>query len=308
MFVSASHPFSVLTSIWSVVKWITYALVLHIVALAFAAGSAIFGLLAHVREMSMACCSIFVSGFAAVVAMFAFIFDIVLFFLAKARINAVGQAEMGNAIWLTLAAWLLLFFSGCFYTIGRCCVSKRSPRAKDWKDPEGGDFGHRTYSEQMRLDAVKAEADRKNRQKEQGLPEFHESQPLTARVEGDQVYTDEYADPVSPTHTRRPTNNFPAGGYVPAAPGSRAVDEYYNPTSPPATAAVYPPRRQGSNHTYASNFTAPTTTSPPPMPNSGAYLAAGGAAAAAGYNQYGHAAGGSSCKILFKLKIPFHSI
>ena len=64
-----------------VVKWITYALVLHIVALALAAGSALFGLLAHVREMSMTCCSTCVSGFAAAIALLAFIFDLVLAFI-----------------------------------------------------------------------------------------------------------------------------------------------------------------------------------------------------------------------------------
>lgn len=109
------------------VKWITYVLVLHVVACVLAAVSAVFGLLAHVREMSMTCCSTCISGFAATAAMFAFIFDLVFFFLAKSRINKVqngisiinpsdtrsshhilGKAEIGLAIWLTLAAWVLL--------------------------------------------------------------------------------------------------------------------------------------------------------------------------------------------------------
>ncbi|KAL1739709.1 SUR7/PalI family-domain-containing protein [Schizophyllum fasciatum] len=245
-----------------VVKWITYALVLHIVALALAAGSALFGLLAHVREMSMTCCSTCVSGFAATIALLAFIFDLVLFFVAKSRINDVGKAEMGNAIWLTLAAWVLLFFSGCFYTIGRCCVSKRRPR-DNWdkrsnrNDPE----------EQHRLDAVKAEADRKALQKENGLPAFHETQPLTARVDGDQVYLDDDTPNVEP----HKTGGSHATGYVPGAQGTRAVDDYYNS----AANQSYPPqkqqpRRQGSASTYAtsSGYTtgAPQTSSPPPMP------------------------------------------
>ena len=78
-----------------------------------------------------------------------------------------------------------LFFSGCFYTIGRCCI-KRRPR-NNWngvKDVPGE--GGNNYAEQMRLDAVKAEADRKARQKqgEVGLPAFQEydpSQPLHAK-------------------------------------------------------------------------------------------------------------------------------
>ncbi|KAJ7665084.1 hypothetical protein DFH06DRAFT_1390388 [Mycena polygramma] len=219
-----------------VVKWLTYVLVLHIVALALAAGSALFGLLAHVREMSMTCCSTCVSGFAAAVALLAFIFDLAFFFIAKSRINAVGSASIGNAIWLTLAAWILLFFSGCFYTLGRCCISKRSKRG-DWDrrqqapPPDGGD--------QLRLDAIKAEADRKARQKasEGGLPPFHERQPLTSTAydDGSNVYSDK---PYTP------------GGYVPAPQGARAVDQYYNgATSDPFAAPAF-------NNNAASSATA----------------------------------------------------
>ena len=50
-----------------VVKWITYALVLHIVALVLAAISSIFGLLAHVREFSMSCFSSCISGLGAAI-------------------------------------------------------------------------------------------------------------------------------------------------------------------------------------------------------------------------------------------------
>lgn len=304
------------------VKWLTYALVLHLVALALSAGSAVFGLLAHVREMSMTCCSTCVSGFAAGVALLAFIFDLALFFIAKSRINSVGSATMGNAIWLTLAAWVLLFFSGCFYTLGRCCISSRSPRKKWDKDREassGGDGGNNNgsrdmWAEQMRMDAVKAEADRKTKQKEVGLPAFHESQPLTARVDGDSVYTDTpYSDngPTSPTQGRRPSTSggYAGGGYVQQPAGSRAVDDYYKPAAAGAGVAAatsYPPqpRRQGSAHSYAPSQYAPSTynqaTSPPmptrsPPPNN-TYLAAG-QQQYGDYNagrEYGHAAGGSA--------------
>ncbi|KAJ7492058.1 SUR7/PalI family-domain-containing protein [Mycena latifolia] len=249
-----------------VVKWLTYVLVLHIVALALAAGSAVFGLLAHVREMAMTCCSTCISGFAAAVAFIAFIFDIALFFLAKSRINAVGTASIGNAIWLTLAAWVLLFFSGCFYTLGRCCISNRQKRG-DWENrqepppPGAGD--------QMRLDAVKAEADRKARQKatEGGLPAFHESVPLTTTAydDGGAIYTDKPHTP---------------GGYMQAPPGSRAVDQYYagpstgyNNMGPSAgynNASSYPPSPQRQ---YAPSTYAPSTYSynAPQQPQQTAY-------------------------------------
>ncbi|KAL0951706.1 hypothetical protein HGRIS_008381 [Hohenbuehelia grisea] len=277
--------------------------------------------------MSMTCCSSCVSGFAAAVALIAFIFDLALFFIAKSRINAVpgGSAQIGNAIWLTLAAWLLLFFSGCFYTLGRCCISKRGKRSGDggkgWsgnKDHEtGGDTSHNKYAEQMRLDAVKAEADRKARQKEAGLPAFYENKPssptyetlpLTARVDGDSVYTEPYRDsapPPAPAGPRRQGSGYAAGGYAQAPAGTRAVDEYYNPSQtynntpsttypPQPQSAQQQPRRQQSGYaasTYApSTYTyngaqatslptsgnqygqygTPQTTSPPPMPTIGA--------------------------------------
>ncbi|KAJ7361178.1 SUR7/PalI family-domain-containing protein [Mycena albidolilacea] len=234
-----------------VVKWLTYVLVLHIVALALAAGSAVFGLLAHLREMAMTCCSTCISGFAAAVALIAFIFDLAFFFLAKSRINSVGSASIGNAIWLTLAAWILLFFSGCFYTVGRCCMSKRQKRG-DWdrrqEPPPPG------ASDQMRLDAVKAEADRKARQKasEGGLPAFHESQPLTSAAYDDHgnLYTDKPPTP---------------GGYMQAPLGTRAVDQYYNNNAGPAgynnASAAYPPSPHGQQRQYAPSAYAPSTYS-----------------------------------------------
>ncbi|KAJ3845345.1 SUR7/PalI family-domain-containing protein [Lentinula raphanica] len=308
------------------VKWITYALVLHIVAFALAGGSAVFGLLAHVREMSMSCCSTCVSGFAAAVSLLAFIFDLALFFTAKARINSVGSASIGNAIWLTLAAWVLLFFSGCMYTLGRCCISNRSPRNKDWNkaDERGptsagaGGPGYNDYAEQMRLDAVKAEVDRKARQKEAGLPAFSETQPLTARVDGDNVYMEPYEDhstPATPANGRQfngGRGGYAGGGYVQAPVGTRAVDEYYNPTRDNYAAAstpnTYPPQphpqRQGSGHTYtASNYAPSTYPSNPPSritspPSSAQYLAPSlahdRAASAASSQNYGHTAGGTT--------------
>lgn len=263
--------------------------------------------------------------------MVAFIFDLVLFFVAKARINAVGYASIGTAIWLTLAAWILLFFSGCFYTLGRCCLRGRpsggSSYMPDWmgghRDKEGQDKG---YAEQMRLDAVKAEADRKARQKqgEVGLPAFHETQPLTGHVDGHHVYLEgEQNDPQSETQPPATQQAF-KGGYVPRPTGTRTVDEYYNqPSAPSSGPNSYPPqvqqgsRRQRSDH---SNY-APSVSQIPPMPP-----VAGGYPAATNYAQYnspmstsppppnqllvppgqynadpygrdyGHMAGGTSCK------------
>ena len=229
------------------VKWLTSALVLHIAALIVAAASAAFGLLAHVREVSMTCCSTFISGFAAVIALFAFIFDLIIFFVAKARISSVGSAKIGSAIWLTFAAWVLLFFSGCFYSFGRSCISNRS--SNKGYDNNNGRTSEDYASNQRRLDAVKAEADRKARQKQNqpeiGLPAFSEAEnvPLTAYIRGDQV-------DIGPPQ---------ASGYVERAPGTRAVDDYYENTYPPQPSApsVYP--SSASADPYASNALPPAT-------------------------------------------------
>ncbi|KAI0825007.1 SUR7/PalI family-domain-containing protein [Trametes gibbosa] len=304
------------------VKWVTYALVLHIVALVLAGISAVFGLLAHVREMSMAYCSTCISGFSASVAMTAFIFDLVLFFLTKSRVNNVsgGHAEMGISIWLTLAAFLLLLFAGCFYGLGRCCITRR-PAGRDRENQPGPD---NQYAEQMRLEAVKAEADRKARQvagrTEVGLPAFqeHERQPLTSK--SDEQYIED-GDQILPYHSQQPSGGAGvgagtaayarqasqaqqhyAGGYAQAAPGTRAVDAYYN--APAQQQNAYPsPARQGSQHTQApsaysqspsgynqgvSGYTDPYTLPPGAAPAAAAATGAAYLGSSAPYGQYGH--------------------
>ncbi|KAG1757818.1 pali-domain-containing protein [Suillus lakei] len=291
-----------------VVKWLTYALVLHIVALGLAGVAAIFGLLAHVREMAMTCFSSCISGFAATVALTAFIFDL--------RHLFCGSASIGNAVWLTLVAWILLFFSGCFYGVGRCCLRRRPKGAWGNNDRTGGD-------ERMRLDAVKAEADRKARQQqgEIGLPSFQEydpSQPLKARISGDNVFLDEedgvpYRDNQSVStagragmgsYGRRPSaNGYAGGGYVQAPRGTRAIDEYNN-----ASPYGAPPRRQSSTLTQTTSSSAypPTSTAHSmsplnPYPPPGAAVTATVQNAPGAYysdpyspQAYGHVEGGSS--------------
>ncbi|CAE6400800.1 unnamed protein product [Rhizoctonia solani] len=263
-----------------VVKWITYTLVLHIVALGLAAVSAVFGLLAHVRSLTMSCMSSCVSGTAAAVALIAFIFDLVLFFAVRARVNNVqgGSASIGNALWMTLAAWALLFFSGCAYAFGRCCGSRGSSGGSGWrrsrKDSERTDDGGKfdRESEHMRLDAVKAEADRKARQlaapQGSGLPAFYEYERTPLRREEPQYYEEEvevvvpYTDGPGREPSRasqRSQRTQLSGGaaqaayrpnrnYEPGAPGTRAIDDYYNNIAPTAAslaaANTYPPQPQ----------------------------------------------------------------
>jgi hypothetical protein len=207
-----------------------------------------------------------------------------------------------------LAAWVLLFFSGCFYTLGRCCISSRGPRNRDWdKDHErgpSGNNGYPDYTEQMRMDAVKVEADRKARQKEVGLPVFAETQPLTGRVDGENVYVESYQD-----HNPSPQPGFGRGpstsghaGYVQQPVGSRAIDDYYSPTrenyATPSNS--YPPQpqppRQASSHTYAPSNYAPSAynTNVPQAPSNNQYLAPAFTHDRASTASYGHSAGGTT--------------
>ena len=264
----------------------------------------------------MACCSTCISGFAAAVAMSAFIFDLALFFLAKARIKAAGgNASIGIAIWLTLAAWVLLFFSGIFFCCGRCCLGNRPSRQS--KRSGTGDFepGHSQYVDQVRLDAINAEAERQAKQKygsESGLPAFQEYQPLT-RKESDDGFAYEEGNHIvkQPSNSQLPQQGYMdasspsqqpatyAGGYVPGQPGGRAVDDYYNPTG-----TGYPPgpMRQGTQRSQSTtSYTQSTRSSPPapvpPLPQANLqYLATGDP-------QYGHLPRGSSCKYSFRLTV-----
>ncbi|KAG8824971.1 hypothetical protein FRC17_008907, partial [Serendipita sp. 399] len=241
-----------------VVKWITYVLVLHIVALGLSAISAVFGLLAHIREMAMTCFSSCIAGMAATVTLIAFIFDIILFIIIRTRVRAVGGvATLGNGLWLTLAAWVLLFLSGFFFGIGRCCFANR-PRVPKGDHPKkwynGGGWNHGggggametggiSHNEAMRMEAIKAEQERKARQAEVGLPAFPtkndaESRPLNKKNGEAQYYVEEDSEDEATGQYKSPY--VPAG----AAMGAGA-----------AGAGAYGAQRRGSTGTtYTTNY------------------------------------------------------
>ncbi|KAJ7315309.1 actin cortical patch SUR7/pH-response regulator pali, partial [Mycena albidolilacea] len=104
---------------------LTKALVLHIAALVIALIAFAFALLALLGIPFIAeCCADCFSGFAGATGLTVFIFDLAFFFIIKKRVNAetgAASAVMGNAIWLTVIAMLLLFVTPILFLIGRCC-------------------------------------------------------------------------------------------------------------------------------------------------------------------------------------------
>jgi hypothetical protein len=110
------------------------------------------------------------ASFGTFFSLIAFVFDIIAFSIAKSRIekaqssvsvvgvqgNVDTGASLGNAVWMTLAAFICLLTSGCFFCIGRTVIRGRGDegwRKKDRKRERERD----QYASQMREDAIEAE-------------------------------------------------------------------------------------------------------------------------------------------------------
>ncbi|GAA6029796.1 hypothetical protein JCM8097_001054 [Rhodosporidiobolus ruineniae] len=162
----------------SVLKWITYLFILHPIAAAFGIISTLCGLLAHMHNFAGTALTTCFASFAATIGLLAFIFDIVVAVIAKKRIESSdvgGSAELGNAIWMTLAATILYTLAGCFFGFGNCIIRKRRvSREASEKNRPTVDEG---YGSRMRNDALAAhEAAQQQQQhrKEGTLPTFAE--------------------------------------------------------------------------------------------------------------------------------------
>ena len=154
----------------AILKGLTYTLILHPIALAFAVVAVLLGLISHCREFSTNCFGSFVTGIGAFITLVAFGLDLALFIIAKKRIDSINgaSASLGMAMWMTLAAWILMFLAGCAFSCGICSRRRRN-RVKDSHADDA--YGARpaapprdNYGQQMRMDALDAEADRKRRQ------------------------------------------------------------------------------------------------------------------------------------------------
>ncbi|KAJ7456157.1 actin cortical patch SUR7/pH-response regulator pali [Mycena latifolia] len=123
-FINGTLPPQLTASVNAVASTLTKVLVLHIAAFGIALISFAFAILAFLGAPIADCCSSCFCGFAGSAAFAVFIFDIAFFEIIKKRVNDegnAGSAIMGNALYLTLFAWLLLFITPILFLIGRCC-------------------------------------------------------------------------------------------------------------------------------------------------------------------------------------------
>ncbi|BGP31106.1 hypothetical protein JCM10296v2_002870 [Rhodotorula toruloides] len=164
----------------SVLKWITYLLILHPIAAGFSAISVVLGLLAHTHGFAGTAFTTCFASFAATFSLVAFIFDIVVFVIAKSRIQSSavgGSARLGNAIWMTLTAMILLALSGFFFGCGACVIRRQragKEASEAYRPHPDADYGAKMRTEAL----VAAERDAWRRKNEGQLPQFAEREAI----------------------------------------------------------------------------------------------------------------------------------
>ncbi|KAL9934129.1 hypothetical protein V8E36_007211 [Tilletia maclaganii] len=143
----------------ALVKGLTYTLILQPLAAIISLIALAFALLTFCPGCGCgACCGSFFTGLAASVTLLAFCLDLALFVIAKKRINAIdgASATLGNGLWIVAAAWGCLVIGSIMVCVGACCGGCGG---------SGGDgAANNDYHDQMRMNALAAERDRKDRQ------------------------------------------------------------------------------------------------------------------------------------------------
>lgn len=261
----------------AVLKNLTYVLILHPIAAGLAVLAVIFGLLSHIHEFSRTCWTSFFASLATTVALIAFVFDIVAFSIAKSKIveaatNAVGtNAQLGLNVWLTLAAWVALASSSCFFCVGRCLIRKRRRQQRDADQLRP--IADQAFADQMRYDAIEAEKAREQKIRlnppPSGLPAFaeygnehirHEEIPLNRFNVEEETYSDHHAL-LAPRVSVGPYGSSTSLTGVGVGYGRRPSDPRYAPSG------SYPEPLHGQHASHASLYSQASYSQPqPPHP------------------------------------------
>ncbi|KAG0147140.1 hypothetical protein CROQUDRAFT_670687 [Cronartium quercuum f. sp. fusiforme G11] len=253
----------------TVLEKLTYVLILHPIAAGLAILAVISAALSHMREFSRTCWTSFFASLATTIALIAFAFDIIAFSIAKSKIvdattNSLGtNAHLGIAVWLTLAGWISLASSSCFFCVGRCLIRKRHKRQREADRLRP--LADQAFAGQMRYHATEAEKAREAQKMKQhvqptssgGLPAFaeygnehvrHEEIPLN-RFDGDE---EQYSDHYSLLHPP------PPGSFLSSASNTDSLTGvgvgYGRRAGPPSRA----PTRDDQSQSHASLYSQPS--------------------------------------------------
>ncbi|KAK0536883.1 hypothetical protein OC834_001013 [Tilletia horrida] len=229
----------------TLIKGLTYTLILQPIACVITLCALLFALLSACPGCGCgAFCGSFLTGLAASVTLVAFCLDLALFVIAQKRINSIdgASATLGNGLWIVAAAWGCLVVGAILVCCGACCGGGggggggSSGRKKDkWGShgggpsynggagaPPGGD-----YNNHMRMDALAAERDRKQRQAaydrgrrdgEQSLPQFAEyvtehEVPLKDDYDDGYAGQHQHQHPAHPSHQQQQQQQQQYGYY-----------------------------------------------------------------------------------------------
>jgi hypothetical protein len=101
-----------------------------ILALLSCVGAIVFRLIDTIDNVCVLCLPALLSWFTSACTFAAFIIDLAMFYVAKARIDSVdgASATIGVSVWFTLVAWVLPVFAGCFCGLGSV-EKRRKPKA-----------------------------------------------------------------------------------------------------------------------------------------------------------------------------------
>ncbi|TIB70056.1 hypothetical protein E3P77_00015 [Wallemia ichthyophaga] len=120
-----------------VINWVTYVFVLHFISLGLSFFTVLVGIFSHIRELGRSYWSSLISILACVVALITFAFDMAFAVKTRNRLNDtnVATAQIGQSVWLVLAAAIVLVISVFMFLAG-IAMSRRQHKTRDLFDNE----------------------------------------------------------------------------------------------------------------------------------------------------------------------------
>ncbi|TIC71263.1 hypothetical protein E3Q02_00162 [Wallemia mellicola] len=127
----------------NVLKWVTYVFVLNFISLGLSFFTVLIGIFSHIRELGRSYWSSFISILAAVVALATFAFDMAFAVIIRNKFNEldIASAEIGQSVWLVLAAAIALVISVFMFLTG-IAMSRRQHKTRDLFESEKDKNNH----------------------------------------------------------------------------------------------------------------------------------------------------------------------